>query len=187
LSSPTVPANPVMVDVLDTFYTFIVAKYQLLNPARKLLGLINAQDWPQVELVDGGLYLLYLTSVAIEEDSTLSQTYYEHYLQWAWIFLGNDLQSNQVGFNRSSRYRDNFAVVEELRQVHFPGWCPKQQLACDETSGTITPTPYDPVEMIHWSKPRLGTKLAMAQSGVSYGTAPFEVYAWSTLNPAVNP
>jgi len=185
----TVPANPVMIDSLDSYYNYVAAKINALDPdAFDLLqGLSNAQDWPQTELVDGGLYLLYLSSMPIEEESTQSQTYYEHFLQWSWAFLGDDIQPNQVAANRGSRYRSDLAVVELLRQAHFPGFSPKLQAVCDPVTGAVTFVPYSPVEMIKWSKPRLGTKLAIAQSGISYGTAPVEVYAWSTVNPLVNP
>lgn len=182
----SIPANPSMGDTLDTYYAYIVAQYQRINPSRQLLGMVNAQDWPQAELVDGGLYCLYLSSVPVPEQSTRAQTYYEHYMQWAWVFIGNDLQANQVGLNRSDRYRDDLAVIEELRQVHFPGFCPKQQLVVDGTTGNVTYVPYVPDETITWGEPRLGTKLAMAQSGISYGTAPLEVYSWSSVNPLVN-
>lgn len=181
-----VPANPVLADSLDTYYQYVAGQYAKINPARQLLGMVNAQDWPQAELVDGALYCLYLNSVEIPEQGTRAQQYFEHYLQWAWVFLGNDLQSTQVGLNRGSRYRSDLAVIEELRQAHFPGFCPKQQTTFDPVAGTPTVTAYSPVETITWSTPKLGTKLAMAQSGISYGTAPLEVYAWSTVNPIVN-
>jgi hypothetical protein len=182
----TVPANPTFVDVLDTFYAKIAANIALLNPARVLCGMVNAQDWPQIELVDGGVYLLYLTSVELPAQSTKSQTYFEHYMQWSWTFLGDDLQATQVGMNRGDRYRNNMAVVEELRQAHFPGFCAKQFSRCDPDTGVVTFTPYSPSEMISWSMPKLGTKMANAQSGILYGTAPVEVYGYSTVNPAMN-
>lgn len=185
----SVPANPAMIDVLDTFYLFVATNLAKLtipsSVAITCQGVVNAQDWPQTEIVEGGLYLLYLTSVPIEENGTRAQTYYEHYVQWAWVFLGTDLASNQVGANRGDRYRNDLAVVEALRQAHFPGFCPKQFSACD-ASGNVTFSAYSPEEMIHWSKPRLGTKMANAQSGVLYGTAPLEVYGWSTVNPLMN-
>jgi hypothetical protein len=187
---PSVPANPVINDVLDTFYFYIAANIAKLTPVTTvpitLQGMVNAADWPQIELVDGGLYLLYLTSVEMPEQSTKSQTYFEHYLQWAWTFLGSDLASNQVGANRGDRGRNNLALVEMLRQAHFPGFCPKQFSRCDPDTGVVTFTAYTPVEMISWGMPRLGTKMANAQSGVLYGTAPLEVYGFSTVNPLLD-
>jgi hypothetical protein len=187
----SVPANPVMIDVIDTFYSQIAANIAKLSPATTqaitLQGICNSADWPQIELVDGGLYLLYLTSVELPEQSTRSQTYFEHYLQWAWVFLGTDLAANQVGANRGDRYRNNMAMVEMLRQAHFPGFCPKQFSQLNQETGEVTFTAYTPVEMISWGMPRLGTKMANAQSGVLYGTAPLEVYGFSTVNPLMNP
>ena len=175
-----------MNDVLDSYYAYISDAYTTLNPSRILAGMVNAQDWPQVEIQEGALYLLYLTSVEVPEMGSRSQAYFEHYLQWSWVYLGTDIQAGQVGANRSDRFRSSMAIVEELRQVSFPGFCPKQQIAIDPVTGTPTFTPYNPVEMLHWSTPRLGTKLANAQSGISYSTAPFEVYGWSSVNPLVN-
>lgn len=182
----TVPANPQLVDVLDTFYNYVRNQYQKVNAARPLFGFVNAQDWPQVELQDGTLYLLYLNSVPVEEDSTRAQIYYEHYVQWAWVWLGDDLAANQVGLNRGSRYRDDMTIKEELRQTHFPGFCVKQFSSCDPATGQVTFTPYSSGETIQWSMPRMGTKLAMAQSGISYGSAAFEIYGWSSVGAAVN-
>jgi len=187
----SVPVYPSFVDVTDTFYNYVSQKLAAqtipTSVPVKMMGLINAADWPQAEVVEGGIYLLYLTSVPIEEDGSRAQTYYEHYMQWAWLFLGNDLTSGQVGRIRGSRHRDDMAVVEAMRQAHFPGFCSKQFSTCDPGTGVVTFAPYNPQEMIHWSFPRLGTKIASAQSGVLYGTAPLEVYAWSTVNPVVNP
>lgn len=185
------PANPAMIDVLDTFYLYVttnLAKFNLgsLTPPVSLQGIVNAQDWPQREIVDGGLYLLYLQSVAVEEDSTRSQTYFEHFMQWAWVVIGTDLSSNQVGFNRGNRYRADMAIEEALRQSHFPKFCPKRFLSADGVSGVVTSTLYSPVEMIHWSMPRFGIKLNNPQSGVAYGAAPVEVYGWSTVSTLVN-
>jgi hypothetical protein len=182
----TVPANPSFGDVLDTYYVYIAGQLGKLNPARKPCGMVNAQDWPQVEIVDGGLYLLYLTSVELLSQGTKSQTYFEHYVQWAWMFLGNDLSASQIGMNRGDRYRSNLAVVEELRQAHFPGYCPKQFSQCDVHTGVVTLTPYSPVEMISWGMPKLGTRMDNAKSGVLYGTASLEVYGYSTVNPLMN-
>jgi hypothetical protein len=187
----TVPTNPVMIDVLDTFYSYISTNLATLNPQLtnldfQMCGIVNAQDWPQTELVDGGLYLLYLSSVPIPEQSTRAQTYFEHYVQWAWVFLGTDIAADQVSMNRGDRYRNDMVIVEALRQAHFPGYCQKQFSQCDSTTGAVTFTSYSPVEMIHWGMPRLGTKMANAQSGILYGTAPLEVYGFSTVNPLLN-
>lgn len=182
----TVPVNPVMIDVLDSFYGYIVTQMQKLNPARQFKGIVNAQDWPQAEITEESLYLLYLTSVPLQENSTRAQTYYEHFVQWAWIIIGNDLQGTQVGLNRGNRYRDSMAIEEELRQVHFPGFAPKQFVTVDLSTGVVTYTPYSPVEMIHWSEPKLGVKMANTQSGLLYGTSPLQVYGWSGVNPLLN-
>ena len=186
----SVPTNPSFVDVLDTFYAKIADNLgKLTIPTSipvKLKGWVNAQDWPQIEIVDGGLYLLYIQSVDIVEDGTRAATYYEHFLQWAWVFLGGDLASNAVGMNRASRHRDDMAVVEALRQAHFPGFCTKQFSSCDPASGTVTFTDYSPVEMIHWSMPKLGTKIPLEQNGVLYGAAPVEVFGWSMVNPLMD-
>lgn len=182
----TVPSNPTLIDALDTYYSFIYAQYQLLNSSRQLCGIVNAQDWPQAELVDGGLYLLYLSSAPVPEMSTKTQTYFEHFVQWAWTLIGDDLQSDQVGLNRGDRYRTSLAIEEELRQVHFPGFCAKQFSQVDAASGTVAFTQYAPIEMIHWSAPKLGVRMANAQSGLLYGTAPVEVYGFSTVNPLLN-
>jgi len=182
----TIPANPVLIDALDAFYSFVAANMAKLNPDQKMLGMIAAQDWPQLELdTNGGLNLLYLSSVPI--GGTQSQNYYQHFVQWVWVLMGDDISKTQVGLNRGSRYRSHFAIAELLRQAHFPGFCPKQFSTVDSTTGDVTFTTYDPIETITWSMPKIVTRNDNPQSGLLYGTASLRVSSYSDVNPVVNP
>lgn len=179
--------NPTFIDVLDTFYFAVATNIGVLNPTQTMHGMIGSQDWPQVNIdLNGGLYLLYLTSVVVPEKSKPAQDFYDHFLQWTWAVQGNDIQAANVDANRGDRWRSNVALQELLRQAHFPGFCQKRQIqSYDPTAASGTFTPYSPIEMIYWTAPKLLVKYNK-DAGILYGTASLQVSAYSTVNPLVN-
>lgn len=184
----TSPTNPVMQDVLDTFYQHVFANMATLKPSQAMHGLISVQDWPQVNVdLNGGLYLLHLTSSAVAESSKPAQQYIEHFVQWNWIVQGADIAAANVDPNRGSRGRAFVAIQELIRQAHFPGFCLKQSIqGYDQTAASGTFTPYSPIEMIYWTVPRCIVKPDKA-SGIIYGVATLQVSAYSTTNPLMDP
>jgi hypothetical protein len=184
----TTPANPVMIDVLDTFYQYIAGNIALLNPSQAMHGLISVQDWPEVNLdLNGGLYLLHLTSPPVAAMSKPAQQYLEHFVQWQWVVQGSDIAATNVDPNRGNRGRASFAMQELIRQAHFPGFCTKKSIqGYDPTSASGTFAPYSPIEMIYWTAPRCIAK-PDKQSGIIYGVATLQVSAYSTTNPLMDP
>ena len=183
-----VPATPVMIDCIDTYYAYIVAQAAQLNPAQAFTGVLAAQDWPQTEAnVTGGLGLLYLGGTPDVRRSTQSQQFIEHSLQWVWILMGADIAANEVAANRGSRYLMDMGIRELLRQAHFPGFCPKQFLTLNNSTGAVSFTTYSPIETITWSNPKMRVAPDNGKSGILYGSATVQLFGWSDVNPLVNP
>lgn len=184
----TTPAKPALIDSIDTFYKWVFDKMAILDSTQRFRGIVQAQDWPNVTIdPDGGLYLVVLASNPIPEESRPYQTYYEHFVQWNWIWMGTDIQANQVAANRGDRYRKQAGSFEKLRQCHFPGFAPKLAIeGYDPVTGSGTFTPYSPVEMVKWTPPKLQTRV-QDQAGILYGVATLQISAYSTVNPTMNP
>jgi hypothetical protein len=181
------PTNPTMQDVLDTFYKFVSDNITALGVSQPMHGIIAVQDWPPVDLdLNGGLYLLHLTSTPVPEKSKPAQEYIEHFIQWNWAIQGGDIQPANVDSNRGSRWRTHMALQELIRQSHFPGFCLKRSIqGYDATAASGTFTPYSPTEMIYWTAPKCLAKYDKA-SGLIYGVATLQVSAYSVTNPLVN-
>lgn len=173
------------IDSIDTYYAWVAQQMQTANPARvpSLLGCVLASDWPQLEIVDGGIYLLYVNS--IPNGGTKAFPLYTHFLQWVWLLLGDDITANQQAANRGDRYRNHAAIQEDLRQANFPGFAQKVSIAIDPANGAATFIQSNPEEMIRWSELKMPTKYNL-KAGSIYGTASVEVYGYDAVLSAVN-
>lgn len=173
-----------LVASIDTYYAWVKKQMQLVNPARvaRFKGVALAQDWPQLEVQDGDIWLLYLNSVKV--GGTKAVPLYKHFLQWAWLLIGNDIQADQVAANRA-KFRDHAALQEELKQCNYPGFAWKVLLTVDQLSGAATLTQVDPVEMVRWTDLTMPTKFNQT-AGVVYGYAAVEVDAYDATLPAVD-
>ncbi len=158
---------------------------QTVNPVRvaSLKGIALAQDWPQLQIVDGALYLLYLTSVPI--GGTKSFPLYKHFMQWVWLLLGTDIQANQQAANRGDRYRTHLAIQEDLKQVSYPGFAWKMVATEDPDTGVVTFTQTNPMELVQWSDLKMPTKFNI-KAGAIYGTAAVEIQGYDATLPTTD-
>lgn len=175
-----------LVDSIDSYYGWVLQQMQTQNAARASMfrGASLAADWPQVEIEDGAIYLLLLSSVDTGKGTRYAPLYM-HFMQWVWILLGTDIQSSQVAANRGDRYRTHLGIMEDLRQANYPGFCQKAFM----TQPVITPTPgytqSNPEEMVRWTEIRFPTRWDF-KNGVLYGTGVVEVQGYDVVNPAVD-
>jgi hypothetical protein len=174
------------IDSIDTYYGWMYQQMQMVNPARvaSMLGYALATDWPQLELTDGGIYLLYVNSVDTGK-GTKHSPLYTHFLQWVWLLLGTDIQASQVAANRGDRLRTHAAIQEDLRQGNFPGFCQKATFTPNTQTGSGNYTQSNPEEMIRWTELKMPTKWNI-KAGAIYGTAAVEVYAYDPVQQVVN-
>jgi hypothetical protein len=171
-----------MISTIDSFYMYVASQMAKINASQVMGGCLDAQDWPQTPPIEGAFYLLYMNAVPV--GGTQAQQEYEYICQWTWLLIGADVAANQQSANRGDRYRTNLAMMENLRQAHFPGYCPKQDYVAS-ASGAITATPKAPVETLYWSKPTFRKQHDANQSGVLYGVATVRVGAWEAIPDAL--
>jgi hypothetical protein len=184
-----------LISVVDSYYSWIVHQLGVLGAKitvngnlidQPVCGIVNARDWPQTRPVEGGLYLLVLNQVP--GGGTISQRQYQYFCQWSWMLIGQDIQQDQLVQNRADRYRQCMQVEENLRQANYPGFTGQQNVTSDiQGNLTFTPslTPPNIFESIRWSELRFMPKDDNKQSGLLFGAAAVEVYAFSAVNPLV--
>jgi hypothetical protein len=182
---------------IDTYLQYVMQQMVVIGAqvtingqsvAQPFGGITQARDWPQTPVNEGSLYLLVLDQVP--HGGTASQRGYEYFLQWAWMLIGQDVQSTQQAANRGDRYRQNLVIEENLRQANYPGFCQKKDLVADSQGNLgfaasysiLPPNAYEP---LYWTELRFKPKDDAAQSGVLYGAAAIELYAYSDVSPLV--
>lgn len=185
-SAPTDPVVPgTMIDPLDSYYKFVIGQMSRLPAPTPIAGYTNARDWPPTPLIDGALYLQFISCTPTPFKSW-AQTEYEYLCQWMWLLIGSDITKKQQAANRGDRYRQTIKVMTNIKQANFPGFCPKQMYAAD-AEGNITGQPvsssYPPnlVETIRWSHIKFVTQLD-EKSGLVYGVGSLRVYAFDDVN-----
>lgn len=187
-----------LVDPLDTFITYVRNQLNTLNATVTINGVsqpqrvaevINARDWPLTAPVEGVLYLLFQKAVELPQ-GTQAQQLYEYMCMWVWLVIGQDIQANQQGANRGSRYRTNMQILSNLRQAHYAGFCPKTSLSAD-SQGNLTSTPvmseypYSNVETIWWSRLSMMPRNDNQKSGITYGAAAFSLFSFEDVSVLV--
>lgn len=179
-----------LISALDSYYVFVSNQMTRLNAQvtingslvpQPMGGVINARDWPQSKPLEGTLYLLFLTAIP-EGLKSKSQTTYVYHCQWVWVLIGTDIQAAQQGQSRSDRYRMNLAIMENLHQANYPGFCRKLEYSSN-TNGNLATIPasdpvlYSPIEMLSWTEPEFMPKNDNEKSGLVYGAAKVELSA----------
>ena len=162
----------------------------IVDSSQKMSGYVNARDWPLTPPdTTGGLYLLYLRAIQLPK-GTESQNLFQYFMQWVWIIIGTDIQANQQAENRGDRFRSSMKVEQNLRQAHFPGFTQKKQFSVS-TQGVLSSTgvqsiyPPSNIESVWWTRPKFMPRQDNAKSGLIYGAAAVELFAFEDVNPAV--
>jgi hypothetical protein len=168
------------IDSIDTYYSWVLQQMQTVDSSLvpSFKGNALASDWPQEQINDGDIWLLYLTTVPI--GGTKAAPLYNHFLQWTWMLLGNDIQAQNIEANRGSRYRDHLAIQEALRQANYPGFAQKASVTVNMQTGAGTFAQSNPEEMIRWTELKMPSKLPTGK-GVLYGVAAVEVQAYDVI------
>lgn len=185
-----------LIDAVDSYFMYVSQQIKTIDLSQTVAGLINARDWPQTPLLDGALYCLYLRAVPI--GGTEQQTLFQFFLQWNWIILGTDIQAKQQAQNRGDRYRRSLKIQSTLRSANYPSFTQKMSYSVD-ADGLITGIPGKLIatpsaqasipatnyEGIWWSKLRFNPRVDSAKSGVEYGSATMELYAYDDADAVV--
>ena len=183
---PAVIPAPI-ISSIDSYYAFVVKQMAQVNSSRvaSMLGMAESQDWPQLEIVDGGIYLLHVGSTPMQSrQSTEMFTLFEHAVQWVWILLGSDIQAADQAANRGDRYRSSLAIFEDLHHASYPGFCCKGEVTVD-AQGNVSMPITNPLEMVRWTGLRL-RKTQKIESGALYGVVATEIIGYEQMTPAVD-
>lgn len=179
-----------LIDAIDSYYIYISQQMAIVAPSQKLCGFISARDWPLTPPdTTGGLYLLYLRSIQLPK-GTESQNLFQYFMQWVWIVIGTDIQANQQAENRGDRFRSSMNVESNLRQAHYPGFTQKKAFSV-ATQGALSSTgvqsvyPPSSIEMVTWTRPKFMPRQDNAKSGLIYGAAAVELFAYDDIATAL--
>lgn len=165
-----------MLPAIDSYFEYVSDRMAtVVNPNRKIVGLMDAMDWPPKNILMEAFYLLTLGEKPIIGKSFWSSsiTTVVHTLQWTWIILGTDLTTGKIGRNRGDRYRVNMRMRQELITANYPWFCQKARWSVqgDTPSGVVlTSDPVDPPEFVWWQKSQFMNRIDR-ESGTVYGTA----------------
>jgi hypothetical protein len=169
-----------MLAAIDSYFEFMTAGLKTVNPARKVIGIADAMDWPPKGVQLESFYLLVLGERGITQKSFWSSAVpvIVHTLQWTWIITGSDLTQGKIGRSRGDRYRTNITMREELLKATQSAWFAQKQdwaIVGNTPSGLVlTQTPKSPVEFFWWT-PLTFLNRIDRESGVVYGAATVQV------------
>lgn len=177
-----VPAN--IIDPVDSYYSWVKTQLGVYAPGQLLAGMANAQDWPQVPVMEEAPMLLFLNATPV--GGTESQIMYQSLCQWVWLIIGTNIPASQQAANRGDRYRKDAQIRQNLRQANYPGFCPRLSYSADTDGNLITATIEQPVtpdssgESIWWSRLQFMPKMDI-KSGVVYGAASVRIYSYEDV------
>jgi len=186
-----------LVSACDSYYSYVVAQMSKLNATvyingatipQPFAGIINAQDWPQAPIVEGGLYLLVIRAVPVQENPGQANIEYEYYCQWVWILIGTDTKATDVSANRGDRYRASMQIMDNLRQANYPGYCQRMDYsgnADGSVSATAVTDEFGGYDWVKWSKLTFIPHVDNDKAGVVYGAATVDIRAYSDIAAAV--
>jgi len=164
------PVNSLLCGI-DSHYFSVRNRVIAFNPARKVMGVMDAQDWPPLNVEMESFYCLDLGAVPIgKQGYSATIPIVIHTVQWTWLVSGTDIQKGIQIKSRGDRYRINGQIEKELENGLYPGFAQKLSVEYAGADGSqLIGTPLDPVEYIMWS-PASFVKKSDKVSGLLYGT-----------------
>lgn len=169
-----------MHDAIDSYFQIMESGIFAANPNRRVIGLIDAMDWPPKNVVLEAFYLMVIGARGITGKSMWSPTNptFVHTLQWTWIIAGSDLTSGTIGRSRGDRYRTNMSMRDELVMATRASWW-TQKLVWSTTGNTpsgiaLQSQSLNPPEYLWWT-PLVFLNRQDRESGLIYGAATVQV------------
>lgn len=164
-----------MLQAVDSYFEYVRNRMLTVNPARKVVGVSDAMDWPSDVAIMNAFYLLTMGEKPITGKSFWSAAVpvVVHSLQWVWLIQGSDLTEGKVGRSRADRYRTNMTMRQELLKANYAWWGEKSNFSVIENTPSgpaLQSTPMDPVENVWWTPLTFLNRLDR-ESGVIYGAA----------------
>lgn len=160
-----------MIDALDSFEEHFRRRVVTAFPTRKVMGIMDAQDWPPETVELEAFYILSLGDSPVAEAQSAAMPVYVETVQISWIVVGADINSSMRGRNRGNRYRANKQIKKELLYGLFPYFTEKKKFTLNPSSGVIESASLEPEEFVIWSKAQFSPAEPAKDSGVIYGIA----------------
>jgi hypothetical protein len=165
---------------IDTYFEYVSNRMAtIVNPQRKMVGVMDAMDWPPKNVLLEAFYLLTLGEKPLVDADFWSATITTvvHTVQWTWLITGSDLTSGKVGRSRGDRYRTNMQMRDELTHATYPWFAQKNEFSVLGTTPTglaLQATPVVPNEDIWWTSLTFLNKIDR-ESGLVYGAATVQI------------
>lgn len=183
----TLPATPLFIDGIDSYYFYVKNRILQINPARVFGGIVQARDWPMKEAQLEVPYLLLQREDPKPFGRSVSwfRPMESMQVRWAWMIQGDNIQANAQSTNRGNKYRINGQMIQELLNGSYPGFCKKYQYsAVDDGTGKAEKiaVAYDPTEFVKWSMPRFSDTIDSV-SGILYCTGIVGIHDFAPAPP----
>ena len=151
-----------------------------INSARKIVGIMDAMDWPPKNVQNEAFYLLLLGARGITTKGFWSsaQPTLVHTVQWTWIVAGSDLTQGKIGRSRGDRYRTNMKMRDELITSTRGAWWTEKlmwSVVGNTPSGVaLKSNELNPTEFI-WFTPFVFLNRQDREAGLIYGAASVQI------------
>lgn len=169
-----------MLDAMDSYFEYMLTGIRAVNPNRKVIGIVDAMDWPPKDIQMEAFYLLLLGARGITGKGFWSPTNptYVHSVQWVWLVAGSDLTQGKIGRSRGDRYRTNLMMRDELIVATLGAWWTEKmdwQVVGNTPSGVaLKSKSKNPSEFIWWT-PLVFLNRQDREAGVIYGAASVQI------------
>jgi len=169
-----------VIDAIDSYFEFMEAGIIAVNANRKVIGIMDAMDWPPKTVQLESFYLLVLGARGLTGKSAWSSAIptYVHTLQWTWIIAGSDLTQGKIGRSRGDRYRTNITMRDELVVATQSAWWTQKlqwTIRGNTPSGVVlSSTPLSPSEFLWWG-PLTFLNKQDRESGTIFGAATVQI------------
>lgn len=163
-------------DAINTHYLSVKNRILALNPNRKVLGIMSAQDWPPKDVFFEAFYCLTLGEVPLGRASdSAAIPVVVHTVQWTWLILGTDVQVGIQIRSRGDRYQKQFQMKGELLNGTYPRFAQKLDVSVDGNGNLVAePITTPTTDYIVWSPPSFLDRNEKGP-GVMYGTATVKI------------
>ena len=178
-----------MLAAIDSYFEFIQQGILLTNPDRKVVGIVDAMDWPPKNIQTEAFYLMVMGARGINGKSFWSSAIpvIVHTLQWTWVIQGSDLTQGKIGRSRGDRYRTNIKMREELLKATQRAWFSEKldwSVQGNTPSGVaLVSAPKSPTEYFWWT-PLQFLERQDRESGTIFGAATVQVTDMTAEVPA---
>lgn len=167
-----------MINALDTLWNSVRTRWATINSSRKLMGIMDAQDFPPQVVEFDAVYMLVLADQPLgRQADSAAVPVFVHTVQFTWVNEGSDIgtEQNSDGRNRGDRYRVNRQMIHEMVQALYPRFAQAIQLPTGNQLANASSFQIETLNLpILWTYPSFNSR-ADKGSGLIYQTCTVRV------------